>query len=1032
MLGAPHLGRTPLMRIDSIFRKWFDKSEDEVKRLMPTVEAINALEPKFEAKSLEELAETTVHLREKFAAGSSLESLIPEAFAAVREVSKRTLKMRHFDVQLLGGMVLNEGKIAEMKTGEGKTLVATLALYLNSLNGQGCHLVTANDYLARRDAVWMGPIFHHLGLTLGVIQGQSPDSDELGGSYKYSPGAEHADPRYANLVDCSRREAYECDIVYGTNHEFGFDYLRDNMAMSVDDLSMRALNFAIVDEVDSILVDEARTPHVISGASSEDVSVYVRANEVVKKLTAGGKEDAEKEGVHYIVDKKNHSASLTEAGYDKVEELMGIDNLAEFPDLMHYVNASIKAHGLFDPDVEYVVRNGEVVLVDENTGRLMFGRRMGEGLHQALEAKENVRVQRESQTVAVITFQNLFRLYEKLSGMTGTAKTEEDEFRKIYGLEVVAVPTHRTMIRTDSADVVFKTEEVKMRGIAREILRLYTKQQPVLVGTRSIEMSERVSARLTAEKLQMLVLAERARAKLENQDGKKKDSKKVSRGERGEALQTVLIPFEEAKLKPLASAVGSLGLPSDPLSKEMEDWLLEQFGLGEANRTYLDEALKHGIPHNVLNAKYHEREALIIAEAGRKGAVTISTNMAGRGVDILLGGSVQSSETDAAGSAHDQTVHTETWASFRRGGKERAAPPLPLDNQERSKAADEVRVLGGLFILGTERHESRRIDNQLRGRSGRQGDPGESRYFVALEDQLWKIFNPKMLENPLLKAWPDLEEVKSPFVSSMIEKTQKRIELTFFEYRKHVLEYDDVLNAQREHIYSTRREFLIGKDPRPTIREYIEEGLRDIVYRHKPDGIDSQKWDYGNLFRDLLQVFPIVDYGSVSDLEQLKEADQITNLVQGWADQAYNSKIAEVGAEDFAHLEKFLILQAITLKWTEHLQMVERLRDGIGLRGYGQIDPLIAFRKESHQIFEDTLTGVRDWVATHIFRAQIKRDAPPPPQMQRIDGEPEAPSAPRQASNGQVDWSQVKRNDPCPCGSGKKFKNCHYREVTGA
>lgn len=1018
------------MKIDSLLRKWFDKTGDEVKRHLPVVDEINSLESKYEAYSMEELAGVTPELKARLENGSFLDDLIPDAFAAVREISRRVLHMRHFDVQLLGGVVLHNGRIAEMKTGEGKTLVATLPLYLNALTGKGCHLVTVNDYLARRDAVWMGPIFHHLGVTVGVIQGQSADSDELGGSYKYVPGAEHADPRYYNLVNCSRREAYECDIVYGTNHEFGFDYLRDNMAMSIEDLSMRSLHYAIVDEVDSILIDEARTPHVISGASTEDVSVYVRINDVVRKLTRGGKEDGDKEGIHYTVDKKNHACSLTEAGYDEVERLLGIDNLAEFPDLMHYVSASIKAHGLFDKDIEYVVRNGEIVLVDENTGRLMFGRRMGEGLHQAIEAKENVQVQRESQTVAVITFQNLFRLYEKLAGMTGTAKTEEDEFRKIYGLEVVAIPTHKKMIRVDNPDIVFKTEEVKMRGIAREILRLYTKQQPVLVGTRSIEMSERVSARLTPEKLQMLVLAERARLKLEGGDDKKK-GKKVSRSERSGALDAFLVPIPEAKMKNFATAAGTIGIPTDPLGEEMQNWLIEQFGLSEENRQYLDEALRHGIPHNVLNAKYHEREALIIAEAGRKGAVTIATNMAGRGVDILLGGSLQSTEITAAGQREDD-FHLETYASFRRGGKERAAPPLPLDNQQRSEAADQVRQLGGVFILGTERHESRRIDNQLRGRSGRQGDPGESRYFVSLEDQLWKIFNPKMLENPLLKAWPDLEEVKSPFVSRMIEKTQKRIEMTFFEYRKNVLEYDDVLNAQREHIYSTRREYLLGKPARETIREYIDGAITDIVHKHKPDGIEVTKWDYGTLFRDLMQLFPAMDFGSVADLEEFVEAEDIEQVVMGWAESAYKARIEELGEEAFEHLEKILILQGITAKWTEHLQMIERLRDGIGLRGYGQIDPLIAFRKESHHVYQDTLTGIRDWVATHIYRAQIRREAPaePPPQMMRIDSP--GGGANVRATNGEIDWSKVKRNDPCPCGSGKKFKHCCYRKVLGS
>ncbi|MBA3726250.1 MAG: preprotein translocase subunit SecA, partial [Armatimonadetes bacterium] len=646
------------MGIDTLFRKWFDKSEDEVKSYKPLVEKTNSYEPQFEALSHDELAAKTDDFKARLASGETIEDILPEAFAAVREVSRRTLHMRHFDVQIFGGIALHNGKIAEMKTGEGKTLVATMPLYLNALSGSGAHLVTVNDYLARRDAVWMGPIFHTLGLSVGIIQGQSQESDELGGSYLYTPGTHHDDPRYTNLTPCSRRDAYMCDIVYGTNHEFGFDYMRDNMVFDQSELVMRELNYAIVDEVDSILVDEARTPHIISGASTEPIEKYHRANEAVKRLT-GAAEDGP--GVHYVVNKKDHAASLTEQGYDKVEELLGIPNLANEPDWMHYINASVKAHGLFDKDHEYVVKDGQVILVDENTGRMMFGRRLSEGLHQALEAKEAVSVQRESQTVAVITFQNLFRLYEKLAGMTGTAKTEEDEFRKIYGLEVATIPTHRDMIRTDHPDTIFKTEEAKFRGIARELLRLYSKQQPVLVGTRSIEMSERVSARLTADKLQNLVIAERIKFEIENQKGLDKKSK-------NQAYSNILTPLTEAKLKSLADTARSLNLPVDPLSDEMQSWFLEQFGLAAENKVYLDEGLRHGIPHKVLNAKYHEREALIVAEAGRKGSITIATNMAGRGVDILLGGRVQNAEIEQAGAQEveeDQEFASDTFVAFR-------------------------------------------------------------------------------------------------------------------------------------------------------------------------------------------------------------------------------------------------------------------------------------------------------------------------------------------------------------------------------
>ena len=1011
------------MGIDSLFRKWFDKSDEEVKSYMPLVERTNSFEPEYEKLTSEQFVAKTNEFKNRIANGETLDDILPEAFAAVREASRRTLHMRHFDVQILGGVVLHKGKIAEMKTGEGKTIVAPLALYLNALTGKGAHLVTVNDYLARRDAVWMGPIFHTLGLSVGIIQGQSQETDELGGSYTYTPGTPHEDPRYVNLTPCSRREAYEQDIVYGTNHEFGFDYLRDNMVFDETELVMRELNFAIVDEVDSILVDEARTPHIISGASQEPIEKYHRANEAVKRLK-GASEDGE--GVHYVVNKKDHAASLTEEGYDKVEELLGIPNLANEPEWMHFINASVKAYGLFDKDHEYVVKDGQVILVDENTGRMMFGRRLSEGLHQSLEAKENVAVQQESQTVAVITFQNLFRLYDKLAGMTGTAKTEEDEFRKIYGLEVVVIPTHRKMIRTDHADIIFKTEEAKFRGITRELLRLSTKQQPVLVGTRSIEMSERVSARLTADKLQNLVLAERIKHALENDKG-------YSKHEKHEAYQSILPPLTDAKTKTLSALAKTLNLPSDPLGDDMQNWFLEQFQLPQENKQYLDEALRHGVPHKVLNAKYHEREALIIAEAGRKGSITIATNMAGRGVDILLGGRVQNDEIQQAGKQeeHDTDFASDTFVAFRRGGKERAAPPLPLDDQERAALAHEVVELGGLYILGTERHESRRIDNQLRGRSGRQGDPGESRYFVSLEDQLWKIFNAKMMDNPLLKAWPDLEEVNAKFLSSMIEKTQKRIELHFFEYRKHVLEYDDVLNAQREHIYDMRREYLLGKDPRPLIREYVNEAIDEIVARYAPDGFDRMTWDYAGIFRELLQIFPAVDYGSASDLEGLRSEEEVGAKVKEWADAAYEARIAEVG-EEFKFIEKYVLLRAITSLWTEHLQNVERMREGIGLRGYGQIDPLIAFRKESHSIFEETLQGIRDQVATYIYKVQFQvqqQQAPPPPQMQRLDGDSARNGDSPIAADGRVDWSKVKRNDLCPCGSGKKFKHCHYREV---
>ncbi len=1028
----------------TFLRKVFDTSEKDVKSLLPVAEEINALEPEYEKLSDDALRGKTAEFKKRIADGESLEKVLAEAFAAVREASRRTLGMRQFDVQMIGAVVLHQGRIAEMKTGEGKTLVAVAPMYLNALTGKGSHLVTVNDYLARRDAVWMGPIYHFLGMSVGIIQGQSADSDELGGSYLYQPGAPHEDPRYMNLVPISRREAYACDITYGTNHEFGFDYLRDNMAFEVDDLVMRELNFAMIDEVDSILIDEARTPHIISGPSMEDVSIYKRVDAVVRKLVGGPQSDADKAGVHWVGDKKNHSASLTEEGMDVIEEMLEIENIANDPKLFHHVNASVKAYALFQKDVDYVVRSGEVVIVDENTGRMMFGRRFSEGLHQALEAKEGVQVQRESQTIAVITFQNLFRLYNKLAGMTGTAKTEEDEFRKIYGLDVVTVPTHRKMIRTDNEDVVYKTLEAKFRGIAREILRLYTKQQPILVGTRSIEMTEMVSARLTADMLQKLVMLDRLFDAKENRKDIGKDVKK----EIEEILST---PVSDLKTQAILGVFSKTDIKGDPLNSETSNWFLKQHGLPDANSEHFEEALKHGIPHNVLNAKYHEREALIISEAGRKGAITIATNMAGRGVDILLGGRVadelvkQAQEQEAADDLHSYAEeYADTFSNFRRGGKERAAPPLPLDDQERKGLAEEVRALGGLYILGTERHESRRIDNQLRGRSGRQGDPGESRFFVSLEDMLWKIFNANMLENPLLRAWPAMEEVKAGFLSKMILKTQERIENHYFEARKHVLEYDDVLNSQREHIYSERREILLGKNCRTELQNGVKEVVSEAVRRawYIDEDTNKQEYDYAELYEALSDIFPLVDYATLGELEAITPGPELEEFCHKIALDAYNKRAEEFGDEVMSMIEQKVMLQAINDRWMDHLQIVEYIREGIGLRGYGQVDPLVAYKRETYDTFQNTVRQIRDMSVRMIFQAQVQVHEPAPMQMMRVEEDQVDPTpamAPRvsvagtnssnTSSNGapaNIDWSRVGRNEPCPCGSGKKFKSCHY------
>ncbi len=1000
----------------NFLRKLFDTSKRDVDLVQPMIEKINALEAEISAMSDDALREYAATFRGRALGGESTDSLMAEVFATSREVSKRKLNMRQFDVQMVGGCVLHQGRIAEMKTGEGKTLVAVAPMILNALAGRGAHLVTVNDYLARRDAVWMGPVYHFMGLSVGIIQGQSQDSDELGGSYLYTPGADHPDPRYLNLVECSRRDAYGCDITYGTNHEFGFDYLRDNMAFTEESLVMRELNFAIVDEVDSILIDEARTPHIISGPSTEDVSVYKQINEIVKQL--------EKE-VHFTSDKKNHSASLTEEGMDQVERLMGIENIASDPRVFHHVNASVKAYSLFDRNIDYMVQKGEVVIIDENTGRPMYGRRYSEGLHQALEAKENVKVQRESQTVATITFQNLFRLYNKLAGMTGTAKTEEDEFRKIYGLDVVTVPTHRPMCRLDQPDIIYKTTEAKFRGIAWEILRIHTKQQPVLVGTRSVEMSERVSSRLTADMLQRLIIAWRLRQKAEVKKDIKGDLK-------DEATRLYNAELAEMDRQALASLLSKLDLKSNVFEGDWMDWCLEEWKLGQENKAILEDCLKHGIPHNVLNAKFHEREALIIAEAGRLGQVTIATNMAGRGVDILLGGRIEDelvklarSQVDVATDGEDELA--ETFKSYHRGGGERAAPPLPLDDTERRMLSEEVRALGGMFILGTERHESRRIDNQLRGRAGRQGDPGESRFFVSLEDHLWKIFNPNMMDNPVLKMWPPMEEVTAGFLSRMIQKTQERIENHFFEARKHVLEYDDVLNAQREHIYGLRREVLLGKDVREELRGYLTELADSVVedaWMIEEDG--SRVYDYSVLFEDLNEVFPLVDYATSADLEAFSPGPELAAKIRDIMFEAYDAKVDVVHDEQMRHLEQYVLLQAVNDRWMQHLQTIEYIREGIGLRSYGQIDPLVAYKRETYDTFQSTLKGIRDDACRMVFSLM------PNPQIDRVLGFDNGEAADPTGENlpvvdlDKVDWSRVARNDACPCGSGKKFKACHY------
>lgn len=1041
--------------VKDLLKKILDNPEKDLKRMRTVVTKINSFEPEMQSLSEDALKAKTNEFRARLEAGKSLDDVLPEAFAACREAGRRYLNMRHFDVQLMGGMALHEGRIAEMKTGEGKTLVATLAIYLNALAGKGAHLVTVNDYLARRDAVWMAPLYHGLGLSVGVIQGQSMDSDELGGSFIYDPNYAHTDPRYLHLREATRKEAYACDITYGTNHEFAFDYLRDNMIYDTEQLAQREPFFAIVDEVDSILIDEARTPHIISGQVEEDVSKYNQIDAHIRRL------QVERD---YTVDEKHHQVNLTEEGADRLEQMMGIKSLESEPELYHYVNASLKAHGLFKKDVNYVVKEGEIVIVDEFTGRMMFGRRYSDGLHQAIEAKERVPIKQESQTIAVVTFQNYFRMYPKLAGMTGTAKTEEEEFRKIYGLDVVSIPTNRPMVRKDQADTVYKTAEAKFRGVAQEILRLYTKQQPVLVGTRSIEMSEVVSSRLTFDNLQKLVLVEHIRDIMES---KKEVSKEVKEKWQGMKLHFL----NQLTLRDLAPIARELGLPTQANDPVHMEWFLKKWELPAENLHYLEEALDHGIPHNVLNAKFHEKEALIIAEAGRKGGVTIATNMAGRGVDILLGGRVftqkereanQEGETEetAIGVSGGAEEEAAAQANFRRGGKMRAAPPLPLSDQERSIAAEEVRALGGLYILGTERHESRRIDNQLRGRAGRQGDPGESRFFLSLEDEFIRLFGENLKNSPLLKGWPDEEPLEHKMLTRAIEGAQKRVEMHNFSIRKHVLQYDDVLNNQRSYIYSQRRRILEGHELKETVRNYLAQVVEDACDEFAPAGMPATEWDTEGLFNKLNEVFPLQEYTKPEELHFARQ-EQLVEVLNEFAFAAYDKREEEIGEDILREAERIFMLRAIDRKWIEHLASMEYLREGISLRGYGQIDPLVAYKREGGQVFEDTLESIRDDVLFWAFRFQV---APPEPrQMVRLDGAGNAPMgggrsagavrklsetraqqlANRAAGSAQTareegtvngasaslngsETGKLGRNDPCPCGSGKKYKKCCY------
>src|SRR6202162_3408593 len=875
----------------SSLTRLFDPNEREIRRHLAVAAAITSLEPELMALDDAALRLRSDELRERAQAGEDLDELLIEAFALCREAGRRTIGLRHFDVQLVGGIVLHQGRIAEMKTGEGKTLVASLALYLNALTGKGVHLVTVNDYLARRDAGWMAPIYHLLGLSVGVNVG-SP------ATYVYDPDfldETHGDKRLQNLRPVTKAEAYLADITYATNSELAFDYLRDNMARDLAQCSQRPLQFAIVDEVDSILIDEARTPHIISGQSDESTEKYYEYARWAGRLS---------EGDDYEVDLKHKSASLTEAGIAKMERWTGIRNIYDLENVIeaHQINQALKAKALFLRDRDYLVKDAEVVIVDEFTGRTMVGRRWSDGLHQAVEAKEGVKVQQEQKTIATITVQNYFRQYEKLAGMTGTALTEAEEFHKIYGLDVVIIPTHRPMVRTDSPDVIYKTEKSKFEAVIDEIAEMNKEKRPVLVGTVSVEKSERLSRMLE----------------------------------------------------------------------------------------------KRGVTHNVLNAKQHEREAAIVAEAGQPGAVTIATNMAGRGTDIVLGTCVTG--------------------------------------------------VGGLHIIGTERHESRRIDNQLRGRAGRQGDPGSSRFFISLEDDLMKIFGPAADRIGRLMDTLEVEPIEHSWVAGSIAGAQKKVEGMHFDARKHVVEYDDVMNKQRQIVYEERRKVLEGADTRGNILSYVGDVVQKGVDAHC-ESRHSENWDIEGLVRYLSAYLPIEPGSQVPDEVLLRGREALVEHLTGAATEAYDKKVEEVGADLMPLVERDLMLRTIDWQWMESLTQMEHFREGIGLRAYGQRDPLVEYKNEAFEMFTELRERIQGSIVAGIFRVQVQRNAPTPPPSPLVrqvlesgPGDPDgtagsngAPPKSRKAAPigagagaaGQGAAAKLGRNDPCWCGSGKKEKRCH-------
>ena len=900
--------------IEKIFGNY---SQKELKRIDPTVKKVLALEDKYRNMSEEELRSQTAVLKERLANGETLDDILPEAFAACREACDRVLDMRPYPVQIIGGIILHQGRIAEMKTGEGKTLVETLPAYLNALSGKGVHIVTVNDYLAKRDSEWMGKVFSYMGLSVGLV----------------IHGVENDD----------RREAYASDITYGTNNEFGFDYLRDNMVTYKENRVQRGFNYAIVDEVDSILIDEARTPLIISGRGDKSTDLYQKADRFVRTLTAikvkehDDKEETDDVNADYIIDEKANTATLTPRGAEKAEKYFNVENIndADNMTLLHHINQAIKAHGVMKRDVDYVVKDGEVIIVDEFTGRLMLGRRYNDGLHQAIEAKEGVTVARENRTLATITFQNYFRMYHKLSGMTGTAMTEADEFREIYGLDVVEIPTNKPVIREDMPDVVYKTEAAKFRAVIDEIVDAHAKNQPVLVGTISIEKSEVLSNMLK----------------------------------------------------------------------------------------------KRGIPHNVLNAKHHDREAEIVAQAGMPGAVTIATNMAGRGTDIMLGGNAEFlAKAEMRKQGYDEEMINAATAYFETGAEDiLAARALYRElykkfKEEIAPKAEEVRNAGGLYLIGTERHESRRIDNQLRGRAGRQGDPGKTRFYVSLEDDLMRLFGGERLQSLMttLKIDEDMP-IDAKLISSSIESAQRKVEGRNFEMRKNVLKFDDVMNKQREIIYGQRSKVLEGEDLKSEIAKMRAESVEKTADIYLAADEDKENWNLNGL-RDYYSGWLLTD-GDLrfdkDEFEKLKKED-VVRIIRDRMEERYAAREKEFGEETMRELERVALLRNVDLKWMDHIDDMSDLKQGIYLRGYGQHDPVVEYRIEGFEMFDSMIEAIREDTVKMLLTVRLRAEEPKREQVavpMESGGDGTAPQRPAAKK-------KVGRNDPCPCGSGKKYKHC--------